>query len=189
MTNSERLLALIKELGALRSKISDIESEMVEIALSIQADEQTIASRTLNCSCDNIDHESHIAGWLDEEEILLLQEAERKTKPTDFDYTVFQDVWNSDRPNHWAKCESLNKKRIAELKKFTRENGDRSLEIFQLALEYARSDDWCNKPNVKFTIDNFMTNNKPFSWAEKQRSCPTFDRQSEVNRLMDLVGV
>ena len=57
MTNSERLLALRKELGALRSKISNIESEMIEIALLIQADEQMITLRTLNCSCDNIEHD------------------------------------------------------------------------------------------------------------------------------------
>lgn len=177
MTNSERLLALRKELSALHSKISDIEYEMSEIVLSIQADEQMIALRTLNCSCDNIEHDSSNA-----------LQVSQTSKATDSDYTVFQEIWNSDRPSHWAKCESLNKKRIAELKKFTRENGDRSLEIFQLALEYARWDEWCNKPSVKLTIDNFMTNNKPVSWAEKQRSRSTFDRQSEVNRLMDLVG-
>jgi hypothetical protein len=181
MTNSERLLAIKRRLSELRSQIVALESEMVDVAYDIQQAEILTALKASNCSCDNIEHDLG-----DRSNALQVSQT---SKASDFDYTVFQDVWNSDRPSHWAKCESLNKKRIAELKKFTRENGDRSLEIFQLALEYARSDDWCNKPNVKFTIDNFMTNNKPVSWAEKQRSCSTFDRQSEVNRLMNLAGV
>ena len=40
MTNSERLLALRRKLSALRSKIADVESEMLEIAYAIQKDEQ-----------------------------------------------------------------------------------------------------------------------------------------------------
>jgi predicted component of type VI protein secretion system len=39
MSNSQRLLALRRELSALRSKIADVESEMVEIAFAIQKDE------------------------------------------------------------------------------------------------------------------------------------------------------
>ena len=88
----------------------------------------------------------------------------------DSDFEVFREIWNRDRPKHWAECQALNKKRIAELKKFSRENGDRSLEIFQAALNYAKSDFWCNKPQTKLTIDNFLTNNKPVSWAEKAAS-------------------
>jgi hypothetical protein len=88
----------------------------------------------------------------------------------DSDFEVFREIWNRDRPKHWAECKSLNAKRISELRKFSRENGDRSLEVFQAALSYARSDFWCNKPQTKLTIDNFMTNNKPVSWAEKASS-------------------
>lgn len=88
-------------------------------------------------------------------------------KFADSDFEVFREIWNRDRPKHWAECKSLNAKRISELKKFSRENGDRSLEIFEAALSYARSDFWCSKPQTKLTIDNFMTNNKPVSWAEK----------------------
>jgi len=88
-------------------------------------------------------------------------------KIDDSDFEVFREIWNRDRPKHWAECQSLNKKRIAELKKFSRENGDRSLEIFQSALSHARTDPWCNNPQTKLTIDNFLTNNKPVSWAEK----------------------
>lgn len=88
----------------------------------------------------------------------------------DSDFEVFREIWNRDRPKHWAECQSLNKKRIANLRSFSRENGDRSLEIFQAALLYARSDHWCNKPQTKLTIDNFLTNNKPVSWAEKATS-------------------
>jgi hypothetical protein len=91
-------------------------------------------------------------------------------KISDSDFDVFKEIWNRDRPKHWAECQSLNKDRISKLKKFTRENGDRSLEIFQDALSYARSDHWCNKPQTKLTIDNFLTNNKPVSWAEKAAS-------------------
>lgn len=40
MKNSERLVALRRELSALRSKIADVESEMLEIALDIQKEEQ-----------------------------------------------------------------------------------------------------------------------------------------------------
>ncbi len=39
MTNSQRLIELRRELSTLRSKIADIEIEMVEIALSIQKEE------------------------------------------------------------------------------------------------------------------------------------------------------
>ena len=38
MTNSERLLALRRELSDLRSKIFDVEEEIVKIALAIQKD-------------------------------------------------------------------------------------------------------------------------------------------------------
>jgi hypothetical protein len=88
-------------------------------------------------------------------------------KVQDSDFEIFREIWNRDRPSHWAECQSLNKKRISTLKTFYRENADRSVEIFQAALSYARSDFWCNKPQTKLTIDNFMTNNKPVSWAEK----------------------
>jgi uncharacterized protein YfcZ (UPF0381/DUF406 family) len=40
MKNSERLVALRRELSALRSKIADVESEMLEIAYDMQKDEQ-----------------------------------------------------------------------------------------------------------------------------------------------------
>ena len=105
-------------------------------------------------------------------------------KISDSDFDVFREIWNRDRPKHWAECQSLNKKRISELKKFTRENGDRSLEIFQAALKYAKSDFWCNKPQTKLTIDNFLTNNKPVSWAEKASSSD-FSGDSQGNTHED----
>ena len=108
-------------------------------------------------------------------------------KVQDSDFEVFREIWNSDRPKHWAECQSLNKKRISDLKKFTRENGDRSLEIFQSALSYARTDFWCSKPQTKLTIDNFMTNNKPVSWAEKAGS-RDFNTESLGNSHEDWVN-
>lgn len=39
MKNSERLIELRRELSALRSKITDVETEMLEIALAIQKEE------------------------------------------------------------------------------------------------------------------------------------------------------
>jgi hypothetical protein len=89
----------------------------------------------------------------------------------DSDFEVFKEIWNSDRPKHWARCDKLDNDRITALKKFVKKaTKERSLEIFQAALCYARSDRWCNKPDIKLTIDNFLTHNKPIGWAEKASS-------------------
>lgn len=47
MKNSERLVALRRELSALRSKIADVESEMLEIALGIQKEEQMVEMKEI----------------------------------------------------------------------------------------------------------------------------------------------
>ena len=105
-------------------------------------------------------------------------------KISDSDFEVFREIWNRDRPKHWAECRTLDADRISALKRFVKKTGDRSLEIFQAALKYAKSDFWCNKPQTKLTIDNFLTNNKPVSWAEKASS-DDFSSNSQGNTHED----
>ena len=105
-------------------------------------------------------------------------------KISDSDFDVFREIWNRDRPKHWAECRTLDADRISALKRFVKKTGDRSLEIFQAALKYAKSDFWCNKPQTKLTIDNFLTNNKPVSWAEKASSSD-FSGDSQGNTHED----
>ena len=106
----------------------------------------------------------------------------------DSDFEVFREIWNRDRPSHWAECRSLDEDRISKLKKFVKKaTKDRSLEIFQAALRYAKSDFWCNQPNTKLTIDNFLTHNKPISWAEKAASSD-FNGESVGNSHQDWVN-
>ena len=105
-------------------------------------------------------------------------------KISDSDFDVFREIWNNDRPKHWAECRTLDADRISALKRFVKKTGDRSLEIFQAALKYAKSDFWCNKPQTKLTIDNFLTNNKPVSWAEKASSSD-FSGDSQGNTHED----
>jgi hypothetical protein len=123
--------------------------------------------------------------------------AAKKSKPSDADFDIFREVWNSDRPTHWAECQSLNKDRIKALRRFTSENGDRSLEIFQNALAYARQDrTWCLRPDVRLAIDNFLTHNKPVQWAERLSTpspdgayVPITDRgyAEEFNRIYSII--
>lgn len=88
----------------------------------------------------------------------------------DSDFEVFREVWNRDRPSHWSECKVLNKARISFLKRFVKENPINPLEILQNALSYAKNDKWCNDRKTVLTIDNFFSNNKPVSYAEKYLS-------------------
>jgi len=89
---------------------------------------------------------------------------------SDQNFEVFREVWNRDRPKHWSECRTFNDARISALKKFTKQYGDRSIGIFQNALFYAQNDKWCQKPETVLTINNFLSNSKPFEWSEKYDS-------------------
>jgi len=97
---------------------------------------------------------------------------EKSFSPENSDQTfeVFREVWNRDRPKHWSECRTFNDARISALKKFTKQYGDRSIGIFQNALFYAQNDKWCQKPETVLTINNFLSNSKPFEWSEKYDS-------------------
>lgn len=114
--------------------------------------------------------------------------AAKKSKPSDADFEIFREVWNQERPSHWAECQALNKSRINALRRFTFENGDRSLAIFQKALAYAKQDKWCLSSDTKLSIDNFLTNNKPVQWAEKSTcASPEASRQERMARQYQII--
>lgn len=114
-------------------------------------------------------------------------------KIVDSDFKVFQEIWNRDRLDHWSECTVLNKKRIAFLKAFYSDNGINSISILEDALKQAKTDKWCRDPATVLSIDNFFSNNKVISYAEKWRSnrspvnCSD-SREAEKQRLITLLG-
>lgn len=85
----------------------------------------------------------------------------------DEDLNWFLGSFNESSPPHWAKCRGLNNLRRKALTKFVDQHGDASAQIWVDALRWAKQDKWCLSPEVRLTLENFMTNNKPLQWAEK----------------------
>jgi len=101
-------------------------------------------------------------------------------KPTvvkNSDLEKFQEIYNQEKPELWAKCEKLNNSRIKKLKALKKELGDQAYEVWKDALVYCRGDTWYKTKN--FSIDNFMTNDKILGLAE--RSKPISKESSNIS--------
>jgi hypothetical protein len=97
------------------------------------------------------------------------------------DFEVFREVFNQDKPIAWARCEKLTEARIKKLNALAKEHGDRTIEVFQDALAFCRSDEWYRSKN--FSIDNLLTNDKVTALAERSRASPNKAGSGLANEL------
>lgn len=95
----------------------------------------------------------------------------RKKNVTSEDLIPFKEVWNRDAPTGCRRI--ANNLTIADEKALRRligQYGNRSIEIFQEGLAYARTQKWWNDKNKKLTITNYVSGNKPEDYSENYKA-------------------
>ena len=115
----------------------------------------------------------------------------RKNKKTSQpDLQIFINVFNSDAPKDWLRQKTIDSFTTKELLRFVGEFEDDSAEIFQNGLLGAQKDSFWSKKEM--SLKWFLVENRAFEFAQKyQNRSPekcSADRQSEVDRLMNLIG-
>jgi hypothetical protein len=87
-------------------------------------------------------------------------------------YQPFLDVWVQDKVEDWVNHESLSKTAISKLETFTATHGDRAMEIFQKSLWYAQSDPFHKKVLKHWSLEQYLSNDKPYQNFEKYEQSP-----------------
>jgi hypothetical protein len=87
-------------------------------------------------------------------------------------YQPFLDVWVQDKVEDWVNHESLSKTAISKLETFTATHGDRAMEIFQKSLWYAQSDPFHKKVLKRWSLEQYLSNDKPYQNFEKYEQSP-----------------
>ena len=117
----------------------------------------------------------------------------RKRNVTSEDLIPFRDVWNSDAPAACVRFKELTKPDEKALRRLIAEHGDRSLEIFQDGLGFARTQKWWNDTSEgkSLSITNYISKGKPEDYAVKYRGLiergaviPNTMSQSNTDRPM-----
>ena len=92
-----------------------------------------------------------------------------KRNITSEDLIPFRDVWNSDAPNACARYKELTIPDEQALRRLIKKHGNRSLEIFQDGLAFARTQKWWNdtSDNKTLSITNYTSKDKPEDYAKK----------------------
>jgi|GEM_PF-3128527 len=93
----------------------------------------------------------------------------RKRNVTSEDLIPFREVWNSDAPAACIRFRELTTIDEKALRRLIKQHGDRSLEIFQDGLGFARTQKWWNdtSENKSLSITNYVSNDKPEDFARK----------------------
>jgi hypothetical protein len=89
------------------------------------------------------------------------------------EFRPFLDVWLQDKVEDWIPHRSLSKIAVSKLKTFTREHGKGfAMEVFQKGLLFAQSDSYHKRVPKKWTIEEFLSNGKPYQYYEKYEQAP-----------------
>ncbi len=96
-------------------------------------------------------------------------------------YQVFLDVWLQEKPDDWVDHKTLSKTAISKLETFVKTHGSESMTIFQKSLWYAKSDDYHKKVLKGWTLEQYLSNEKPYQYYEKYEQAPKKDStQGEI---------
>jgi hypothetical protein len=94
----------------------------------------------------------------------------RKKNVTSEDLILFKEVWNRDAP---AACRRVvGDLTIADekaLRRLIKQFGNRSIEVLQEGLAYARTQKWWNDKSKKLSIANYVSKDKPEDYARNYR--------------------
>jgi hypothetical protein len=106
------------------------------------------------------------------ENIGLVVNTKKSTLESDrIKFQPFLDVWLQDKVEDWVNHESLSKTAISKLKTFCKDH-DNALEIFQKGLLFAQSDSYHKKVLKHWTLEQYLSNDKPFQNFEKYEQSP-----------------
>ena len=114
------------------------------------------------------------------ENVGLAIAASKKTKSTSLDtkrnkYQVFLDVWLQEKPDDWVDHKTLSKTAISKLETFAKTHGNESMAIFQKSLWYAKNDSYHKKVLKGWTLEQYLSNEKPYQYYEKYEQAPKKD--------------
>lgn len=100
-----------------------------------------------------------------------------KPKATSLDakrnkYQVFLDVWLQEKPSDWVDHKTLSKTALSKLETFVKTHGNESMMIFQKSLWYAKNDSYHKKVLKGWTLEQYLSNEKPYQYYEKYEQAP-----------------
>lgn len=95
---------------------------------------------------------------------------------------IFQ-IYNQDKPEHWAACKALNEKRKKVVRAFLKEHKERSVEIFQAALSFAAQDPFWSDPKKRFDFDTVFEKNRAVQFSERWEESSRETRGQRGERL------
>ena len=87
-------------------------------------------------------------------------------------YQVFLDVWLQEKPDDWVDHKTLSKTAISKLETFVKAHGNESMMIFQKSLWYAKNDSYHKKVLKGWTLEQYLSNEKPYQYYEKYEQAP-----------------
>ena len=87
-------------------------------------------------------------------------------------YQVFLDVWLQEKPDDWVDHKTLSKTAISKLETFVKTHGNESMMIFQKSLWYAKNDSYHKKVLKGWTLEQYLSNEKPYQYYEKYEQAP-----------------
>ena len=87
-------------------------------------------------------------------------------------YQVFLDVWLQEKPDDWVDHKTLSKTAISKLETFVKTHGNESMAIFQKSLWYAKNDNYHKKVLKGWTLEQYLSNEKPYQYYEKYEQAP-----------------
>jgi hypothetical protein len=98
-----------------------------------------------------------------------IAKSSRKTNEvSDEDLLPFKHIWNREAPAPCVRIKNdLTIEQKKSLRRMIKQYGDRTIEIFQGGLAYARTDDWWKNPKRHLSLGNYLTNGKPEEYAQK----------------------
>lgn len=125
--------------------------------------------------------------------------SDKKQKRTSRDDIIFgeavRDIWNEEAPAHWARIASrMSAQRLTRVKALKTEAGDadEALDVLSRSLKAAHQEAWCMKPEARLTIENWLSNGKPFQYAEKAATAapgaPRSGLSSDQEAMLALAG-
>ena len=134
----------------------------------------------IDCMADHKETPPPTPAPLPPENIGLAIAASKKTKSTSLDtkrnkYQVFLDVWLQEKPDDWVDHKTLSKTAISKLETFVKTHGNESMAIFQKSLWYAKNDSYHKKVLKGWTLEQYLSNEKPYQYYEKYEQAPKKD--------------
>ena len=110
--------------------------------------------------------------WLPSEAPVPKAKAPRKQKAAEEEsLDKYLEDWNAISPAHWVKHSAIDKVMASLLRGLIAEHGESAFDIFHAGLLYAQQNTaFCLRPEVRLTIKKYLSNGKPFEWAEEYKT-------------------